>query len=587
MRLIMMAMDSPSRRQQVGRRSRSRSRFCSNKSVNLHFAWYILLCLLCLECIQSSSSTQGSSSYYGEAPRGDFRYPPPSGGGDDDDDANEESYEKYAPQSDSANMQGDEWVGGAEWNQEDEWTPPPPYAPPPPPPPPRDAGTSTATTSDRGYVPPPIHYQFQATEARRPPPESSTRTNPRRRRGRLAPGSDFGDDDGVPITSRSDGLEHNLRPPPSRRRDEQDGDDKVPAFASPRRDSITLFMDRSMWNRWVLRLAAGTVGAVSLTFVGTSLTTKSWWSIYAWTGFWLFIVTSWFRSPYGELCRTSGFLLLQTIRESRQIRREYPTRPHLKALLGAGPRRPFPPTDNPWSYRPSSPDDAAFSMISTLIAMAIVGSFCGGNIPMVPAWIGGLVGAGFLGLLTTRPSARGDLARTTGMRVVATFQTVWDLQKDLGMPSKFWKVFGLLLDKLLILDRQHRLKDRLIAFLSFIYGQVSGLVQQVQQQPRQSRGPPTSRRDDPPRRRRPWVDDDLDNDDGFDRRPRGPPRRRRPPPRGDGAPPYNDDGDADDDEYRRTEERAGDEDRGYPGRLDDEALPENESKRRKGWFSFK
>jgi hypothetical protein len=405
---------------------------------------------------------------------------------------------------------------------EEPWSASPPAAaatrPPPPPPPPQPTGEASAASTS-SYTP--IHYSFQSKEEIRPPPRQR---------------ENFSGDD-IPLTSlgRNDARRRT-------RRDEEEYGDEAPAYASARRDDITQYMDKSAWNRWMVRLAAGSVGAGSLTFVGTSLTTKSWWAIYAWTGFWLALVTSWFRTSYGELCRSSGYLLLATLRNSRQIRRDYPTRPHLRALLGAGPRRPYPPASNPWNYRPASPEDVNFSMLPVLFAMIMVGSFCGGNVPMVPSWMGALAGAAFLGLLTTRPTTRGDLARATGMRVVASAQTVWDLWRDLGMSLKVWRVVSLLLDKLMFLDRKHRLKDRLVAFLSILYDQVMRVVGQAQQArssegrgdppPRQQRrregppreGPPREERSrqgrPPPVRERAFREEEDSGDERMEREPR-------------------------------------------------------------------
>lgn len=553
--------------------------------VTTRAAFALLLLVLQLENVTSSSSSsnnpQGSASYYSDPSRGN---PPPQRGGYDDG-------EQYA-QEQAFGYQNDEaWNHNKNQQQQG----PPSYnsqeevrhrGPPPPPPPPGNVAAAAAST----YTPPPIHYQFQSKDSKKPPPLSGAD-----RRGRRQPPDDV--DDGIPLTSLADGEERStMRSASSEGYRGEGGTRDAPAYASARRDVITVYMDRSIVNRWMVRLGSGAVGAAFLTFVGTSLTTKSWWTLYAWMGFWLFLVTSWFRTPYGELCRASGFLLLETMRESRQIRRDYPTRPHLRALLGAGPRRPFPPADNPWNYRPSSPDDPLFSMVYSIAAMTIVGSFCGGNIPMVPSWIGALVGAGFFGLLTTRPNARGDLARATGMRVVATVQTLWDLQKDLNISPKFWKVASLLLDKLLILDRQHRLKDKLVAFLSLIYDQILRVVQQMQGQQQQEQGRPRSSREGGGRRPPPRGRGPPRRGDAWEGRgPPDPPTRRRPPSRDER---FFDDNDDYDDDYRRPSPR--DQERSFGDFLEEEERreedhasdaensgpPPEESKRRRSFLGF-
>merc|ERR1712013_259459 len=89
--------------------------------------------------------------------------------------------------------------------------------------------------------------------------------------------------------------------------------------------------------------------------------------------------------------------------------------------------------------------------------------FCGGNVPILPAWIGGIVGAVAFASLATGSNARGDLGRTMGMRVVGLVQLVLALNSELRILGKAATVGGLLFDKIMIMDRKHRIKDRIVA----------------------------------------------------------------------------------------------------------------------------
>ena len=130
----------------------------------------------------------------------------------------------------------------------------------------------------------------------------------------------------------------------------------------------------------------------------------------------MFIVLSFTRGAYGELVRALGLALVFVLERTKNVRKLYPTTVHLKAIIKAGPRKPFPPVfgrpgdedynDNPWAYRPIYVDDVEFRMTQTLIAMIFVGTLCGGNLPLIPTWLGALAGAASFAFLTTMRDAK-------------------------------------------------------------------------------------------------------------------------------------------------------------------------------------
>ena len=222
--------------------------------------------------------------------------------------------------------------------------------------------------------------------------------------------------------------------------------------------------------------------------------------VVRWTGyFWaiFLVVSTWFRSAFGELTRALGLSFILVLQRTQRIRREYPTWRYVAASVGiirGGPRdsrgrprgpRPFPPARNPWRYTPSSPRDPDFNMMYALVSMAMVGSTVGGNLPVIPNWIGALVGASsFAFACTWQNSHRGDLARTMGMRVVRAVSELWEIQADLQIIPKATVVSSQIIDKAMILDRKHRVKDRFLSFANKGYAQASKVAEQIQKQQR-------------------------------------------------------------------------------------------------------
>lgn len=257
--------------------------------------------------------------------------------------------------------------------------------------------------------------------------------------------------------------------------------------------------------------------------------TTVWGSIGA--GLWL-ISGLLFRTPWGELVRATALSVLLVVQRTRQIRQQYPTWRYLPGALfrydqnNRRSRRlppPFPLARNPWRYAPRRPDDVDFNMLYSIMAMAFVGSTCGGNMPMIPTWLGSLVGAATFALgCTLTPSPRGDLCRTMGMRVVAMVQELWDIQQQLGIVPKAAVVSSQVIDRLMVLDRQHKVKDRFLTVVNAGYEQVVKTASKVQEQRMDAQGRQRTAMD---------LEDEEKEKDLYDnRRPSRNPRGRSPPP---------------------------------------------------------
>ena len=316
----------------------------------------------------------------------------------------------------------------------------------------------------------------------------------------------------------------------------------------------------------------------------------------------LFLSSSIFlRTPFGELVRALALSLILVLKRSHSIRKKYPTWKYVQVLLSYKSNqqpsrnkkiRPFPPCPNPWNYQPQRPTDPEFNMLYSLIAMVFVGSTCGAtlSLPLIPTWMASLVGAATLALATTMDSPRGDLARTMGMRLVALIQELWNIQATLGIIPKAAIVSSQIIDKCMILDNQHKVKDKFLRLVNAGYEQILQTADRVQQGPpvvqrgknerklknndpddpssvhRQQR----SDRDDQRRRREPMgpIDLDYETDDRRYRRGEAYDDVTSPPPR------YLDDIDD-----RKRERR--DDDLTTEQREENEA---HEPKKKRGWF---
>lgn len=208
----------------------------------------------------------------------------------------------------------------------------------------------------------------------------------------------------------------------------------------------------------------------------------------------LFIVCTVLRNAYGELSRALGMALILALQRTRNIRQQYPCWPHIKACLAAGPRMP---TDYP--------------LMQSVLSMALVGVVCGGNLPLLPTWMGALAGGASMAMITTLPTANGDLARSMGMRVVSLAQEVLEINSELRILPKLAVVSGKIFDRIMILDRKHRIKDKIVATVSWGYEQVTRTAQKVQEDE---------------------MGRDGDDGRGGDRRRGGDDRRGEPPRRG-------------------------------------------------------
>ncbi|KAL7480908.1 hypothetical protein ACHAW6_006573 [Cyclotella cf. meneghiniana] len=330
--------------------------------------------------------------------------------------------------------------------------------PPPPPPPPHLSGIEYNPAESERV---PIHYRFPVAEV----VESEQITD-----------FDLLSDQGLPYEDEDDQF-RSVKESRKRRRRRDDDDDP---YASPRRDAVTTYMSSTLGAAKV-RFGSIVVGAALGGFIGKSLMNDAFKMSVIMAG--ILFIAGFLRNDYGELSRALGLAFLLTLQRTGSVRKQYPTMPHLKAMIRQSPRKPFPPVEeggSPWRYEPVYEDDPDFKMTYALLAMAMVGSFCGGNVPLLPPWMGGIIGAVLFASFTSGSNARGDLGRTMGMRVVGMIQLVLRINSELRILSKAGTVGGLIFDKIMIMDRKHRIKDKIIAVCKWMYDKISNTAAEMQ-----------------------------------------------------------------------------------------------------------
>jgi hypothetical protein len=337
------------------------------------------------------------------------------------------------------------------------------------------ADTNTANTRLPPPPPPPpqlpIHYAFPAANQSPPPP--------------------LNDDNAmVATTTTTTGSEIQH-------------ESALPHYASARRDVVTTFITAKFSNRILLLVSAMAWGYGLSLFVSRSLLGNS--SSMGGTANTIVAVVFGLaltlrNNVYGEWIRALAMLLILSLQKWHDIRRTYPTQ---RILWN---NAPFPPrTVNPWAWENAPHQPCEFFMVYSVVAMAVVGAIVGANVPiiLIPSSLLALVGAMGAAYVTTLPHSAtfsyGSVARCMGMRVVALVRISVSIERDVQLGRHSAAVAGKLLDTLLILDRKHRLKDKLVAATSWIMAVIARIQQDASNRnsvsPTATGAVPTSDRD--------------------------------------------------------------------------------------------
>ena len=97
-----------------------------------------------------------------------------------------------------------------------------------------------------------------------------------------------------------------------------------------------------------------------------------------------------------------------------------------------------------------------------------------------------------------------------GMKVVAAGEELLYMQSELSIVSKTMTVANRILDKLLILDRKHRIKDKIIRFVQWGYEKTMNAVKEAQESAQRKDNDDRRRQERPSDERRRPTDDNRE-----------------------------------------------------------------------------
>mmetsp|Transcript_12309 Transcript_12309/g.25474 ORF Transcript_12309/g.25474 Transcript_12309/m.25474 type:complete len:537 (+) Transcript_12309:152-1762(+) len=491
-----------------------------------HSTLFVLLPLVLLATLVSSSryGNRGGGS------DGGHRQPPTGRYYRDRDDGNSRDgrgYEhnrghRYDENDQRLDVDSESRRSRDRFDDVDSWgrpLPPMPEQPPPPPPPGQDTGSSRSTDGNimggygqstplPGAPPPPgttgmqdqpgIHYNFPSTEYVDKQYEKETKKRGGMKGGNEADAGAEADYGFVPNTelppmrsklpNRGDAADGTAGSRGDGPRwadpDGRGGRGRANDHATARRDAVQIYISAHRLGRIQIMSSSALIGYGAGTFLGKSMMNSAHPLAPILAG--VFALLTVLRNHYGELSKALGLGLIMTAGRLGKVRKSYPTGPHLKAMLSMGQREPFPPIfsgrENVWRYKVRDGYegiDPDFNMMRTAVAMAMIGGFCGGNFPLIPAWIGGTAGAVALAFGTTLRGPKGDLYRTMGMRVVALMGEMLDVFGELGLARKGGYTAGKIFDRMLFLDRKHGIRKKVGAGISFVVERVSRTANEV------------------------------------------------------------------------------------------------------------
>ena len=133
----------------------------------------------------------------------------------------------------------------------------------------------------------------------------------------------------------------------------------------------------------------------------------------------LFALASFHKGEVAELSKALGVFFILLLRPSQLTGGMFTIAEQVKAACLLSARKPFPPSENPWSYvyDPNVTGSIQFKMTNCLMGIIFGGAFCGWSvarsIPLFPTWLGALLLASCCGYLGTVRDSRGDLLRLT------------------------------------------------------------------------------------------------------------------------------------------------------------------------------
>eukprot|EP01084_Bolivina_argentea_P292728 503324_1 len=244
-------------------------------------------------------------------------------------------------------------------------------------------------------------------------------------------------------------------------------------------DIVSEYESSSVIHRATIIVSSGLVGSLAGAILAESLFGRI--HFFALIGLVLGIVTSFSKSIFGEMIRALGLGGVFAFQRCGQLCFLYPMFPYVKALLGLGPRIPFPPgPDPPWKYR-GGQGMPPFSMTRTLLALLFLGGFGGYTFSKMtssplPLSIMALSTGGGTLWIGTLEGRLGDLFRLIGIRLVGLIGVLAEVNSEVLATAKIVASFRSIVKALLFWDQKFELTDKFMAILSHLVGHLSSAI---------------------------------------------------------------------------------------------------------------
>lgn len=170
------------------------------------------------------------------------------------------------------------------------------------------------------------------------------------------------------------------------------------------------------------------------------------------------------QGDYGDFSRSLGVFAILLSKQTNIFSYVPKLVGQLMSSLSLAPRKPFPPSESPWSYKAVEDGDVEFSMFHAILALVVFGGFVGMSlskpIPLFPSWLGFILGSSAIGYSGTFSDSRGDLLRFIAYTILSILSVILTVADDVELKSKLSTILGKLLFFLNGVDKQfHVMKN--------------------------------------------------------------------------------------------------------------------------------
>lgn len=187
---------------------------------------------------------------------------------------------------------------------------------------------------------------------------------------------------------------------------------------------------------------------------------------------------------FGDLSRALGVFLILLLRRASFGAFSIQIAKQLRASMALSARQPFPPGENPWRYKPtpgtSEPNfNMTFTLLSVILAGAILGWTVTKPIPLFPSWLGAIGTGGALGYFATLRDGKGDLFRFLGWSLSEGVSEISAAAGEVGLTDKGGVVFANALAYGSKLDGKYKIIEKCQTAFAIVLGAVTSTVAKV------------------------------------------------------------------------------------------------------------